>query len=146
MVHLIDYLKIASKLNEIILYSSVGGIFLLWMWWTILSDDEKIKKTFFVFSSLIVFSIGFFPINIYYENFGYSKYKKQARKANVNNISNLKRNAKIVEKEIENNSSIKNKKLYANRILNKFYLEGKFETPLENQIMQKLKKWKNYFI
>lgn len=140
MVHLIDYLKIASKLNEIILYSSVGGIFLLWMWWTILSDDEKIKKTFFVFSSLIVFSIGFFSINIYYENFGYSKYKKQARKANVNNISNLKRNAKIVEKEIENNSSIKNKKLYANRILNKFYLEGKFETLLEKQIIQKLKK------
>lgn len=93
-----------------------------------------------IFSSLIVFSIGFFSINIYYENFGYSKYKKQARKANVNNISNLKRNAKIVEKEIENNSSIKNKKLYANRILNKFYLEGKFETLLEKQIIQKLKK------
>lgn len=140
MIQVIDYLKIANKLNEIILYSSVGGIFLLWMWWTILSDDEKIKKTFFVFSSLIVFSIGFLPVNIYYENFGYLKYKKQATKANVINISNLKRNARIVEKEIENNSSIKNKKLYANRILNKFYLEGKFETPFENQIMQKLKK------
>lgn len=89
---------------------------------------------------MIVFLIGFLPINIYYENFGYSKYKKQARKANVINIPNLKRNARIVEKEIVNNSSIKNKKLYANRILNKFYLQGKFETPLENQIMQKLKK------
>ena len=31
MIQVIDYLKIANKLNEIILYSSVGGIFLLWM-------------------------------------------------------------------------------------------------------------------
>lgn len=89
---------------------------------------------------MIVFLIGFLPVNIYYEDFGYSKYKKQAKKSNVNNISNLKRNARIVEKEIENNSSVKNKKIYANKILNKFYLEGKFESSLEKQIIQKLKK------
>lgn len=141
MIQVIDYFKIASKLNEITGYSLLGGIILLWMWTVILlSSEENSKKTFWIFSSLIVFSIGFLPVNIYYENFGYLKYKKQATKANVINISNLKRNARIVEKEIENNGSIKNKKLYINKILNKFYLEGKFETPFENQIMQKLKK------
>lgn len=141
MIQVIDYFKIASKLNEITGYSLLGGIILLWMWTVILlSSEENSKKTFWIFSSLIVFSIGFLPVNIYYENFGYLKYKKQATKANVINISNLKRNARIVEKEIENNGSIKNKKLYINKILNKFYLEGKFEAPFENQIMQKLKK------
>ena len=73
-------------------------------------------------------------------------YFKIARKANVVNIPNLKRNARIVEKEIENNGSIKNKKLYANRILNKFYLERKFETLLEKQIIQKLKNERTIFI
>lgn len=141
MIQLIDYLKITSKLNEITGYSLLGGVILLWIWIVILlSSEENSKKTFWIFSCLIVFSIGFFPVNIYYENFGYSKYKKQATKANVANISNLKRNARIVVKEIENISSIKNKKLYVNKILNKFYLEGKIETPFENQIIQKLKK------
>lgn len=141
MMQLIDYLKIVSKLNEITGYSLLGGVILLWIWTIILlSSEENSKKTFWIFSCLIVFSIGFFAVNIYYENFGYLKYKKQATKANVVNIPDLKRNARIVEKEIENNSSIKNKKLYINRILNKFYLDGKFETLFEKQIIKKLKK------
>ena len=59
MIQVIDYFKIASKLNEITGYSLLGGIILLWMWTVILlSSEENSKKTFWIFSSLIVFSIG----------------------------------------------------------------------------------------
>ena len=59
MIQVIDYFKIASKLNEITGYSLLGGIILLWMWTVmLLSSEENSKKTFWIFSCLIVFSIG----------------------------------------------------------------------------------------
>ena len=53
MIQVIDYLKIANKLNEIILYSSVGGIFLLWMCWKQLQKIIKNIIFFLLFISEI---------------------------------------------------------------------------------------------
>lgn len=44
MMQLIDYFKIASKLNEITGYSLLGGVILLWLWVVYSCLKSYIKK------------------------------------------------------------------------------------------------------
>ena len=62
------------------------------------------------------------------------------KKYNVSNVKNLKSNIRTIKNIAKFNAKIKDKDEYVNRILNKFYVDGKDVTPDEKELMKKLKK------
>lgn len=74
------------------------------------------------------------------KNFGNQRAKAVLKKYNASNVKNLKSNIKIIRNIVKFNTAIKDKDEYVNRILNKFYVDGKDVTLNEKELMKKLKK------
>ena len=139
---MIDFLKIVTALN-IIPASLLWGFLLVVLFWFVLAfvepdweNDKFSKKTLILFLWILVAITPY----LFMKNFGNQKAKAILKKYNASNVKNLKRNIKIIRDIAKFNAGIKDKNEYVNRILNKFYVDGKDVTPDEKELMKKLKK------
>ena len=99
-------------------------------------EKNSLKRNFTLFLWILVAVSPYLLI----KNFGNQSAKEILKKYNASNVKNLKNNIKIIRNIAEFNSEIKDKDEYVNRILNKFYVDGKDVTPDEKELMKKLKK------
>lgn len=141
---MIDFVKIANALN-IIPASLLFGFLLSFLFWFVLAfveidwenrEEDKFKKIFILFLWILVAASPY----LFMKNFGNQGAKKILKKYNVSNVKNLKSNIKIIRNIVKFNTAIKDKDEYVNRILNKFYVDGKDVTLNEKELMKKLKK------
>ena len=138
---MIDFLKIADKLN-IIPVSLFFGFLLSVLFLFVLAfieiewEKNSLKRNFTLFLWILVAVSPYLLI----KNFGNQNAKEILKKYNASNIKNLKNNIKTIRNIAKFNSEIKDKDEYVNRILNKFYVDGKDVTPDEKELMKKLKK------
>lgn len=138
---MIDFLKIVAALN-IIPESLLGGFLLAFLFWFALAfveldwEKDMLKKMLILFLWILVAITPY----LFMKNFGNQRAKAVLKKYNASNVKNLKRNIKIIRNIAKFNAGIKDKNEYVNRILNKFYVDGKDVTPDEKELMKKLKK------
>ena len=139
---MIDFLKIVTTLN-IIPASLLWGFLLVVLFWFVLAfvepdweNDKFSKKTLILFLWILVAITPY----LFMKNFGNQKAKAILKKYNASNVKNLKSNIKIIRNIVKFNTAIKDKDEYVNRILNKFYVDGKDVTLNEKELMKKLKK------
>lgn len=139
---MIDFLKIVTALN-IIPASLLWGFLLVVLFWFVLAFVEPgWEKDNFSKNRLILFLWILVAITpyLFMKNFGNQRAKAILKKYNASNVKNLKSNIKIIRDIAKFNAGIKDKDEYVNRILNKFYVDGKDVTPDEKELMKKLKK------
>lgn len=139
---MIDFLKIVTALN-IIPASLLWGFLLVVLFWFVLAfveldweNDKFSKKTLILFLWILVAITPY----LFMKNFSNQKAKAILKKYNASNVKNLKSNIKIIRNIVKFNTAIKDKDEYVNRILNKFYVDGKDVTLNEKELMKKLKK------
>ena len=141
---MIDFLKIANALN-IVPASLLFGFLLSVLFWFLLAfieidweeqEKDKFKKIFILLLWILVAVSPY----LFMKNFGNQGAKKILKKYNVSNVKNLNSNIKTIRNIAKFNAKIKDKEEYVNRILNKFYVDGKDVTPDEKELMKKLKK------
>ena len=138
---MIDFFKIVAALN-IIPASLLWGFLLVVLFWFVLAfveidwEKDKIKRSFILFLWILIAITPY----LFMKNFGNQRAKAVLKKYNVSNVKNLKRNIKIIRDIVKFNAEIKDKNEYVNRILNKFYVDGKDVTLNEKELMKKLKK------
>ena len=138
---MIDFLKIVAALN-IIPASLLGGFLLAFLFWFALAfveldwEKDMLKKMLILFLWILAAITPY----LFMKNFGNQRAKAVLKKYNASNVKNLKRNIKIIRDIAKFNAEIKDKNEYVNRILNKFYVDGKDVTPDEKELMKKLKK------
>lgn len=141
---MIDFLKIANALN-IVPASLLFGFLLSVLFWFLLAfveidwekqEKDKFKKIFILLLWILVVASPY----LFMKNFGNQGAKKILKKYNVSNVKNLNSNIKTIRNIAKFNAKIKDKEEYVNRILNKFYLDGKDATPDEKKLLKKLKK------
>ena len=141
---MIDFAKIATTLN-IVPASLLFGFLLSVLFWFLLAfveidwekqEKDKFKKIFILLLWILVVASPY----LFMKNFGNQGAKKILKKYNVSNVKNLNSNIKTIRNIAKFNAKIKDKEEYVNRILNKFYVDGKDVTPDEKELMKKLKK------
>lgn len=138
---MIDFLKIVAALN-IIPASLLWGFLLVVLFWFVLAfveidwEKDKIKRSFILFLWILIAITPY----LFMKNFGNQRAKAVLKKYNASNVKNLKSNIKIIRNIVKFNTAIKDKDEYVNRILNKFYVDGKDVTLNEKELMKKLKK------
>lgn len=139
---MIDFLKIVAALN-VIPTSLLWGFLLAVLFWLVLAfvkpdwkKDKFSKKVLILFLWILVVIAPY----LFMKNFGNQRAKAVLKKYNASNVKNLKRNIKIIRDIVKFNAEIKDKNEYVNRILNKFYVDGKDVTLNEKELMKKLKK------
>lgn len=139
---MIDFLKIVAALN-VIPASLLWGFLLAVLFWLVLAfvkpdwkKDKFSKKVLILFLWILVVIAPY----LFMKNFGNQRAKAVLKKYNASNVKNLKRNIKIIRDIVKFNAEIKDKNEYVNRILNKFYVDGKDVTLNEKELMKKLKK------
>ena len=138
---MIDFFKIVAALN-IIPASLLWGFLLVVLFWFVLAfveidwEKDKIKRSFILFLWILIAITPY----LFMKNFGNQRAKAVLKKYNASNVKNLKSNIKIIRNIVKFNTAIKDKDEYVNRILNKFYVDGKDVTLNENELMKKLKK------
>lgn len=139
---MIDFLKIVATLN-VIPTSLLWGFLLAVLFWLVLAfvkpdwkKDKFSKKVLILFLWILVVIAPY----LFMKNFGNQRAKAVLKKYNASNVKNLKRNIKIIRDIVKFNAEIKDKNEYVNRILNKFYVDGKDVTLNEKELMKKLKK------
>lgn len=145
---MINYISINQNLNEL-----TGKIILLILFWLLISTivifylysdnfwNNKKKSynvlSWIIFSVLTLFSI----ISCFWVTSTYEKEIKQLESKYSFKEKTLEKNIEVIKNEIEY-FKIKDKNLYVNQILNKFYKNEKnFNTnSFEKEIMKKLVK------
>jgi hypothetical protein len=138
---MIDFFKIVAALN-IIPASLLWGFLLVVLFWFVLAfveidwEKDKIKRSFILFLWILIAITPY----LFMKNFGNQRAKAVLKKYNASNVKNLKSNIKIIRNIVKFNTAIKDKDEYVNRILNKFYVDGKDVTLNEKELMKKLKK------
>ena len=138
---MIDFFKIVAALN-IIPASLLWGFLLVVLFWFVLAfveidwEKDKIKRSFILFLWILIAITSY----LFMKNFGNQRAKAVLKKYNASNVKNLKSNIKIIRNIVKFNTAIKDKDEYVNRILNKFYVDGKDVTLNEKELMKKLKK------
>lgn len=138
---MIDFFKIVAALN-IIPASLLWGFLLVVLFWFVLAfveidwEKDKIKRSFILFLWILIAITPY----LFMKNFGNQRAKAVLKKYNASNVKNLKSNIKIIRNIVKFNTAIKDKDKYVNRILNKFYVDGKDVTLNEKELMKKLKK------
>ena len=138
---MIDFFKIVAALN-IIPASLLWGFLLVVLFWFVLAfveidwEKDKIKRSFILFLWILIAITPY----LFMKNFGNQRAKAVLKKYNASNVKNLKSNIKIIRNIVKFNTAIKDKDDYVNRILNKFYVDGKDVTLNEKELMKKLKK------
>lgn len=138
---MIDFFKIVAALN-IIPASLLWGFLLVVLFWFVLAfveidwEKDKIKRSFILFLWILIAITPY----LFMKNFGNQRAKAVLKKYNASNVKNLKSNIKIIRNIVKFNTAIKDKDEYVNRILNKFYVDGKNVTLNEKELMKKLKK------
>lgn len=138
---MIDFFKIVAALN-IIPASLLWGFLLVVLFWFVLAfveidwEKDKIKRSFILFLWILIAITPY----LFMKNFGNQRAKAVLKKYNASNVKNLKSNIKIIRNIVKFNIAIKDKDEYVNRILNKFYVDGKDVTLNEKELMKKLKK------
>ena len=138
---MIDFFKIVAALN-IIPASLLWGFLLVVLFWFVLAfveidwEKDKIKRSFILFLWILIAITPY----LFMKNFGNQRAKVVLKKYNASNVKNLKSNIKIIRNIVKFNTAIKDKDEYVNRILNKFYVDGKDVTLNEKELMKKLKK------
>ena len=131
---MIDFFKIVAALN-IIPASLLWGFLLVVLFWFVLAfveidwEKDKIKRSFILFLWILIAITPY----LFMKNFGNQRAKAVLKKYNASNI-------KIIRNIVKFNTAIKDKDEYVNRILNKFYVDGKDVTLNEKELMKKLKK------
>ena len=135
------FFKIVAALN-IIPASLLWGFLLVVLFWFVLAfveidwEKDKIKRSFILFLWILIAITPY----LFMKNFGNQRAKAVLKKYNASNVKNLKSNIKIIRNIVKFNTAIKDKDEYVNRILNKFYVDGKDVTLNEKELMKKLKK------
>ena len=138
---MIDFFKIVAALN-IIPASLLWGFLLVVLFWFVLAfveidwEKDKIKRSFILFLWILIAITPY----LFMKNFGNQRAKAVLKKYNASNVKNMKSNIKIIRNIVKFNTAIKDKDEYVNRILNKFYVDGKDVTLNEKELMKKLKK------
>ena len=138
----INFFKIIATLN-VIPQAVFGGFFLLFILSIVLAfvevdwDKNEFRKKMFVLLYILAATAPY----LFLKNFGNQKAKAILKKYNVSSVKNLRRNIKIIRDTTEfYGETTEDKNEYVNRILNKFYVDGKDATVEEKELMKKLKK------
>ena len=138
----INFFEIIATLN-VIPQAFFGGFFLLFILSIVLAfvevdwDKNEFRKKMFVLLYILAATAPY----LFLKNFGNQKAKAILKKYNVSSVKNLRRNIKIIRDMTEfYGETTEDKNEYVNRILNKFYVDGKDATVEEKEFMKKLKK------